>query len=137
MKINKNHLEFVYDSDTTIKFGKYGWKGEEIDKIWYLAWKPEHNPYSNDENSQSRLIGYVSFYNDNSFIAYSYLKNQYRGKGLGFYMYTGVAKREGFLSTNLNSASLLASTLWEKLKDKYASRKLYLEDQAQGYRIYG
>jgi ribosomal protein S18 acetylase RimI-like enzyme len=136
LKINKSHLELVFDSDTTIKFGKYGWVGEPVEKIWYLAWKADKNPYSNDENSQSRFIGYISFTDNTSYISYSYLKTQYRGQGIGHKMYRDIAKKEGFLSTNLNCTSADATRLWEKLSKQFTTRKLYLEDKAQGYRIY-
>lgn len=133
--INKNHLEFIHDSDTFIKFGKDVWIGEPVENIWYLAWKPNKNPYSNDEYSNTRLMGYICFTDSSSFISYSYLKYQYRGKGLGEFLYNGVTEKEGFLSTNLSYASHYATKLWEKLEKNNTSKKLYVDD-SYGIRIY-
>lgn len=137
--MNKNDFVLEYyesDEPFALKFGFNHWvDGEKnITRIYVLRWKPEKNPYSNDENSSTRDIGYISFSDDSTSIAYSYMKRKYRGTGLGNLLYKKVAKEEGYLTTNFNYASDMAQHLWKKLFTKFPTRRFY--DDGPNYRIY-
>jgi|SaaInlStandDraft_1057018.scaffolds.fasta_scaffold42996_1 hypothetical protein len=145
MKINPKNLVLDYDEDENalpLPFGHDSWTGKDgndatyVTRIYTLRWKPEQNPHSNDENSPTRDIGYISFHEDGTQISHVYMKAKYRGTGLGKLMYGWVAREEGYLSSDPDFTSPDAQRVWSKLMKVFPSRKVYVEAGTKLNRIY-
>lgn len=137
MKINKKHLILEYhesENSFPVPFGHIHWTGPDgvyVNRIYVLRWKSEYNPHSNDENSPTRDIAYISFHEDTPNISHVYMKPKYRGSGLGKLLYSWVTKEEGYLTTDFNYASDMAQRVWRSLFKVFPTRKL-----GNTYRIY-
>jgi len=137
-KLKKDNFIIEYYSKSNIheciplSFGTFKHFG--VNRLYMLRWKPECNPYSNDDESPSRNIGYIAFTDTTTLIGFVFMKREYRGMGLGEFMYSEVVKKEGFLTTNFSYDTEDAKRVWEKLLRHFPHRKFY--DDGLNYRIY-
>jgi hypothetical protein len=111
-------LEYKISSTQTAEYSVPSpnpWGKSMCQEVFTLVWREEY------DYLPGKWLGFISV--DNDKVHYSYLKKDYRNRGLGLLMYELTLEIRGKLVTEYALASDKAKYVWAKLAMKYDHHK--------------
>jgi hypothetical protein len=134
-KFDKRYLSFTTIEGGRLPFGR--WRGD-VDYLFVMRWGNKNNPMGLDNSDKRTWMGFIGIdsINDIPTVSYTYMKQQYRGRGIGMYMYERCINTFGKLSTSYNGRNGCISEdavkIWDKLIDTHYTKK----PKKMGYIVY-
>jgi len=120
MKIDKRKIVFDIYENIDLPFGRWA---TYVDILFLMRWS------DNQEDLVDPNIGFIGVDLTNKNIptvSFTYMKQIYRGKGLGMYMYEKALQYFDKLSTTYTGSNMAISTdaqkVWDKLMLKYKTK---------------
>ena len=118
-KIDKRKIVFDIYDQTDTPFGRWG--KNQVDHLFIMRW-------SDSVDIIDPIIAYIGIDICRKIptVSYTYMKMEYRRKGLGMYMYEKAIQIFGKLSTNYSGSNDAisddAKKVWDKLSRKYETK---------------
>jgi GNAT superfamily N-acetyltransferase len=136
-RFDKRYLSFEVIEDAPLPFGR--WRSS-VDYLFIMRWGPK-NPWGYESSNPKSWIGFIGIDlvgpNRVPTVSYTYMKQDYRGRGIGLYMYEKCIEKFGKLSTEYDGVNCNVSPdaikVWEKLISRHYTRK---PTRKYGYIVY-